>query len=384
MLILPPKIEYVIETLQKNGYEAYAVGGCVRDMLTGKTPHDFDITTDALPEDIIRIFEKTVPTGIKHGTVTVISGGVPVETTTYRTEGKYTDHRRPESVSFVKNLREDLSRRDFTVNAMAYNSKDGLKDYFSGREDIEKKILRAVGDPQKRFYEDALRILRLFRFSSVLCFTPDSDTLAAALKYADSLKSISAERIFSELTKALCGNNPAALKPLTDVGGLDFLGLFAAPDYEKTACVNSPDCKLFTFLYSGKADVLKTLEYLKAPTKTKKFARDMLTLLKLPFPSDKAEIKEMLFFTSPLLVGEYFDFKAAYGEDAQNARLLLKEIIENNEPYKISDLKITGGDLIKLGLSGEAVGETLERLRRLAAHDPTVNTRKKLLQAALK
>ena len=384
MLILPPKIEYVIETLQKNGYEAYAVGGCVRDMLTGKTPHDFDITTDALPEDIIRIFEKTVPTGIKHGTVTVISGGAPVETTTYRTEGKYTDHRRPESVSFVKNLREDLSRRDFTVNAMAYNSKDGLKDYFSGREDIEKKILRAVGDPQKRFYEDALRILRLFRFSSVLCFTPDGDTLAAALKYADSLKSISAERIFSELTKALCGNNPAALKPLTDVGGLDFLGLFAAPDYEKTACVNSPDCKLFTFLYSGKADVLKTLEYLKAPTKTKKFARDMLTLLKLPFPSDKAEIKEMLFFTSPLLVGEYFDFKAAYGMDAQNARLLLKEIIENNEPYKISDLKITGGDLIKLGLSGEAVGETLERLRRLAAHDPAVNTRKKLLQAALK
>ena len=308
MLILPPKIEYVIETLQKNGYEAYAVGGCVRDMLTGKTPHDFDITTEALPEDIIRIFEKTVPTGIKHGTVTVISGGVPVETTTYRTEGKYTDHRRPESVSFVKNLREDLSRRDFTVNAMAYNSKDGLKDYFSGREDIEKKILRAVGDPQKRFYED----------------------------------------------------------------------------YGKTACVNSPDCKLFTFLYSGKADVLKTLEYLKAPTKTKKFARDMLSLLKLPFPSDKAEIKEMLFFTSPLLVGEYLDFKAAYGEDAQNARLLLKEIIENNEPYKISDLKITGGDLIKLGLSGEAVGETLERLRRLAAHDPTVNTRKKLLRAALK
>lgn len=384
MLILPPKIEYVIETLQKNGYEAYAVGGCVRDMLTGKTPHDFDVTTDALPEDIIRIFEKTVPTGIKHGTVTVINGGVPVETTTYRTEGKYTDRRHPESVSFVKNLREDLSRRDFTVNAMAYNSKDGLKDYFSGREDIEKKVLRAVGDPEKRFCEDALRILRLFRFSSVLCFTPDGDTLAAALKYADFLKSISAERIFSELTKALCGNNPAALKPLTDTGGLDFLGLAACPDYEKTACVNSPDCRLFTFLYSGKADVLKALEYLKVPTKTKKFASDMLTLLKLPFPSDKAEIKEMLFLTSPLLVGEYFDFKAAYGEDAQNARLLLKEITENNEPYKISDLKITGGDLINLGISGEAVGETLERLRRLAAYDPTVNTRKKLLRAALK
>lgn len=380
MLILPPKIEYVIEALQKNGYEAYAVGGCVRDMLTGKIPHDFDITTSALPEDIIRIFEKTVPTGIKHGTVTVIIGGTPIETTTYRTEGKYTDHRRPESVSFVKSLREDLARRDFTVNAMAYNSTDGLKDYFSGKEDIEKSILRAVGDPEKRFCEDALRILRLFRFSSVLRFTPESDTLKAALKCSVFLKDISAERIFSELLKTLCGENPAALKPLTDIGGLDFLGLTAAPDYEKIKVLKTPDERLFAFFYSGKADITAALERLKVSSKTKKFAKDMLTLLKLPFPSDKAEIKEMLFLTSPLLVGEYFDFKSAYGEDAQNARLLLKEITENNEPYKISDLKITGGDLIKLGISGEAVGETLERLRRLTVSDPTLNTRKKLLE----
>ena len=192
MLFIPPNVEFVIETLQKNGYEAYVVGGCVRDMLTGKTPHDFDVTTDATPEEVIKLFEKTVPTGIKHGTVTVLIGGTPVETTTYRTEGNYKDHRRPESVSFVKSLREDLSRRDFTVNAMAYNSKDGVKDYFSGREDIEKSILRAVGDPEKRFNEDALRILRLFRFSSVLKFKPDGATLAAALKFADLLKEISA------------------------------------------------------------------------------------------------------------------------------------------------------------------------------------------------
>ncbi|MEE1330662.1 MAG: CCA tRNA nucleotidyltransferase [Acutalibacteraceae bacterium] len=382
MLFIPPNVEFVIETLQKNGYEAYVVGGCVRDMLTGKTPHDFDVTTDATPEEVIKLFEKTVPTGIKHGTVTVLIGGTPVETTTYRTEGNYKDHRRPESVSFVKSLREDLSRRDFTVNAMAYNSKDGLKDYFSGREDIEKSILRAVGDPEKRFNEDALRILRLFRFSSVLKFKPDGATLAAALKFADLLKAISAERIFSELLKALCGENPAALKPLTDIGGLDFLGLTAAPDYEKIKALKTPDEKLFAFFYSGRADVGAALERLKASSKTKKAAKNMLTLLALPFPSTKSEIKEMLFLTSPSSAEEYFDFKAVYGEDTQNARLLLREITDKNEPYKISDLKITGGDLVSLGISGEAVGKTLEALRRLAVSDPALNTKKKLLEKA--
>ena len=152
MLFLPPDTEYIIETLQKNGYEAY----------------DFDITTSAEPETVISLFEKTVPTGIKHGTVTVIINGIPNEVTTYRADGEYRDHRRPDSVVFVKSLREDLARRDFTVNAMAYNKKDGLIDCFCGKEDIKNRLLRAVGEPERRFCEDALRILRLFRFSSVL------------------------------------------------------------------------------------------------------------------------------------------------------------------------------------------------------------------------
>ena len=381
MLFLPSDTEYIIETLQKNGYEAFAVGGCVRDMLNGDTPHDFDITTSAEPETVMSLFEKTVPTGIKHGTVTVIINGVPNEVTTYRTDGEYRDHRRPDSVIFVKSLREDLARRDFTVNAMAYNQKDGLKDFFGGREDIENRILRAVGDPGRRFYEDALRIMRLFRFSSVLGFDIEENTLKAALGYAPTLKSVSAERIYSELLKTLCGKNPAALKPLTDIGGLGLLGVNTSPDYGILPLLDSADTKLFAFLYSGGAEVTAALDFLRVPNKTKKAAQDMLTLLNMPFPKTKPEIKEMLYLTSPPSAENYFDYRSAYGKDCAAARDMLTEIIKNGEPYRISDLKIGGKDLKKCGISGRAIGETLEKLRRSVLKNPELNTRSELIKA---
>lgn len=381
MLFLPSDTEYIIETLQKNGYDAFAVGGCVRDMLNGDTPHDFDITTSAEPETVMSLFEKTVPTGIKHGTVTVIINGVPNEVTTYRTDGEYRDHRRPDSVIFVKSLREDLARRDFTVNAMAYNKRDGLKDFFSGREDIENRILRAVGEPGRRFYEDALRIMRLFRFSSVLGFDIEENTLKAALEYAPTLKSVSAERIYSELLKTLCGKNPAALKPLTDIGGLGFLGVNTSPDYGILPLLGSADTKLFAFLFSGGADVTAALDFLKVPNKTKKAAQDMLTLLNMPFPKTKPEIKEMLYLTSPPSAENYFDYRSAYGKDCAASRDMLTEIIKNGEPYRISDLKIGGSDLKKCGISGIAIGETLEKLRRSVLKNPELNTRSELIKA---
>lgn len=381
MLFLPSDTEYIIETLQKNGYEAFAVGGCVRDMLNGDTPHDFDITTSAEPETVMSLFEKTVPTGIKHGTVTVIINGVPNEVTTYRADGEYRDHRRPDSVIFVKSLREDLARRDFTVNAMAYNKRDGLKDFFGGREDIENRILRAVGEPGRRFYEDALRIMRLFRFSSVLGFDIEENTLKAALEYAPTLKSVSAERIYSELLKTLCGKNPAALKPLTDIGGLGFLGVNTSPDYGILPLLNSADTKLFAFLYSGGAEVSPALDFLKVSNKTKKNAQDMLTLLNMPFPKTKPEIKEMLYLTSPPSAENYFDYRSAYGKDCAAARDMLTEIIKNGEPYRISDLKIGGRDLKKCGISGRAIGETLEKLRRSVLKNPELNTRSELIKA---
>lgn len=380
MLFIPPEIQFIIERLQKNGFEAYLVGGCVRDMLMDITPHDYDITTSAPPEIILSLFEKTVPTGIKHGTVTVINSSFAAEVTTYRTDGEYSDHRRPERVTFVKSLKEDLARRDFTVNAIAYNENEGIKDFFCGREDIKNKILRAVGEPQKRFCEDALRILRLFRFASVLEFTPEEATLKNALKCAPLLESISAERISSELRKAVNGKNPEALKPLTDINGLKFIGI-KNPDYSKIVPLQSAGLALFGFLYSSTDNLMSALRFLKPSNKEKRLYENILTLLSLPFPQSKEEIKEMLFKTDLISVEKYLYFKNSYfGTDTENALSMLREILENGEPYRISDLKIGGRSLIKLGIKGEKVGETLEYLRQRVTADPTLNRREILLQ----
>lgn len=380
MLFIPPEIQFIIERLQKNGFEAYLVGGCVRDMLMDITPHDYDITTSASPEIILSLFEKTVPTGIKHGTVTVINSGFAAEVTTYRTDGEYSDHRRPERVTFVKSLKEDLARRDFTVNAIAYNENEGIKDFFCGREDIKNKILRAVGEPKKRFCEDALRILRLFRFASVLEFTPEEATLKNALKCAPLLESISAERISSELRKAVNGKNPEALKPLTDINGLKFIGI-KNPDYSKIVPLQSAGLALFGFLYSSTDNLMSALRFLKPSNKEKRLYENILTLLSLPFPQSKEEIKEMLFKTDLISVEKYLYFKNSYfGTDTENALSMLREISENGEPYRISDLKIGGRSLIKLGIKGEKVGETLEYLRQRVTADPTLNRREILLE----
>ena len=380
MLFIPPEIQFIIERLQKSGFEAYLVGGCVRDMLMDITPHDYDITTSASPEIILSLFEKTVPTGIKHGTVTVINSGFAAEVTTYRTDGEYSDHRRPERVTFVKSLKEDLARRDFTVNAIAYNENEGIKDFFGGREDIKNKILRAVGEPKKRFCEDALRILRLFRFASVLEFTPEEATLKNALKCAPLLESISAERISSELRKAVNGKNPEALKPLTDINGLKFIGI-KNPDYSKIVPLQSAGLALFGFLYSSTDNLMSALRFLKPSNKEKRLYENILTLLSLPFPQSKEEIKEMLFKTDLISVEKYLYFKNSYfGTYTENALSMLREILENGEPYRISDLKIGGRSLIKLGIKGEKVGETLEYLRQRVTADPTLNRREILLQ----
>lgn len=382
MLYIPPEAEHILSVLRENGYEAYLVGGCVRDMLMDIPPHDYDITTSAPPEITLSLFEKTVPTGIKHGTVTVIENGTPFEVTTYRSDGKYSDCRRPESVTFVKSLREDLARRDFTSNAIAYGG-DGIKDYFGGAEDIKNGILRAVGDPSLRFKEDSLRILRLFRFASVLGFTPEEKTLKAAIEDSPLLRKISAERILAELEKALEGKNPSALKPLTDIGGLDFLGLEKSPDYKKIAALRGTGLSLFGFLYLSGADVTAALDYLKVPNRTKRLAVRLLALLSMPFPAEKADIKEMLFLTDPDAFQKYLVFeRLCLDAETGKAEELFGEIIKNGEPYRICDLKIKGGDLKKLGTEGEKTGEVLEYLRRITVKDPSLNKKSLLYEKA--
>lgn len=215
---LPDKVRLIINKLTDEGFEAYAVGGCVRDSLLGKRPNDWDITTSATPQQVKSLFRRTVDTGIQHGTVTIMLGNEGYEVTTYRIDGAYEDSRHPKQVIFTASLKEDLKRRDFTINAMAYNDKTGIVDLFDGLSDIEKKTIRAVGDPVERFNEDALRILRAIRFAAQLDYDIDENTLKAVKELAPNLEMISAERIRMELQKLLVSKHPEKLLTLYKTG----------------------------------------------------------------------------------------------------------------------------------------------------------------------
>ena len=232
---IPAYVEKTLTALEAAGHQAYCVGGCVRDSLLGQKPGDWDVTTSALPEETMAVFGETaVPTGLKHGTVTVLRDGMPVEITTYRTEGAYSDGRHPDSVSFTRSLAEDLCRRDFTVNAMAMDVHCGIVDLYGGREDLAAKCLRAVGDPATRFTEDALRILRAFRFAAKLGFAIEPATLTAAIVLAPRLRMVSRERVCAELTKLVCAPHAAeALTQMADGGVFD--SLFEAPQINRRA-----------------------------------------------------------------------------------------------------------------------------------------------------
>ena len=370
MLKIPEKIKFVLNTLTQNGYEAYIVGGCVRDSLLGLIPSDYDVTTSAKPQEILGLFEKTVPTGIKHGTVTVIIDNEPVEVTTFRTEALYKDSRHPEKVEFVTDLREDLSRRDFTVNAMAFNETVGLVDLFGGVSDLKNKILRAVGDSDKRFSEDALRILRLFRFASQLEFTIEEKTLNSALKLQNGLKNISKERIFSELCKAVNGKNPKAILPLIKSGGLEFLGVIKTPEF---ATADNLDLRLFVFLNTSSENPIKVLKTLKAPSRQIDFANKLLKLQSIKIDS-KEDIKNALFLTDFNGVSLFLQL-----QKEENKLKTLDEVIKNKEPYLISHLAVSGEDLKELGFKGKEIGEMLERIRQEVVKSPEKNRKETLM-----
>ncbi len=366
MFKIPEKTLYVIEKLNKNGYEAYIVGGCVRDILLLKTPHDYDVTTSATPDEIISLFDRTIPTGIKHGTVTVLIDDEPIEVTTFRTDGEYRDARRPDSVQFVRNLKDDLSRRDFTINAMAYNHEKGLCDLFTGQEDLAAKILRAVGDPETRFKEDALRILRLFRFASTLNFKIEEKTFDAAIKCAHLLPKVSIERVMCELKTALTGENFRVIKPLIDCGGLKFIGIDTCPDFDLIkAHTKRPNLCLYLLLSGNiKCD-------LKLSNKEKAYIEGLNKIMHMPYET-KADIKRCLAATNQEITRDLLALK-------NTPDTMLNEVLEAKEPYLIGHLKITGNDLIEKGIKGEKIGEILSRLQQKVIDDPTFNTRAKLL-----
>ncbi len=374
----PDYVKEIIDTLCLAGYEAYIVGGCVRDMLFGKAPADFDVATNALPTAVKALFKNTADTGLIHGTVTVICGGMPVEVTTFRTESGYSDSRHPESVVFVNDIKSDLCRRDFTVNAMAYNEKTGLIDCFGGKEDLQNRILRAVGDPEKRFAEDALRILRLFRFSAVLGFKPETSTLEAALSAAETLSLVSSERIAAELIKAANGVCVSALSPLLKTGALEFLGLTDG-DIGAVSDLPQGDIRLFALLNICGKNPLETAKLLKLSNKRKDYIKNMLCLIGGSVPQNRAEVKICLNRAE----NEFSDFllylKFICGVDTEKIRECYAEILRGGEPYKISHLAVSGDDLAARGIRGKTIGETLDRLLAAVIANPQLNRKETLI-----
>ncbi|MBO4433244.1 MAG: CCA tRNA nucleotidyltransferase [Clostridia bacterium] len=368
---IPNNVKFVLDTLSSAGFKAYIVGGCVRDNLLNLPAGDYDVCTNAKPEDVMGLFTKTVATGIKHGTVTVIIDRTPVEVTTFRTDGDYSDSRRPDTVEFTNDLKADLSRRDFTVNAMCYNEAEGLIDYFGGRDDLKAKTLRTVGDSDKRFCEDALRILRLFRFASTLDFKPEKHTFDAAIKNARSLKNISAERIEKEIKKLSCGKNPAAVLPLVDTGVLPLL-----KSNEKISDIpllpDNEGLKFFTFLYFLSDDLPAVLDFLKCSNAFKKYALSLSGQINAEIKT-RADIKRLL----RNLENGIFDLlclkSVIFKENTEYARRAAKEIIESGEPYKISQLKVNGKDIKTKGYKGKEVNDVLEKLLKTVTEEPNLN-----------
>ena len=394
---LPKNVENIIGSLEEHGFEGFAVGGCVRDSLLKKTPKDWDITTDALPVDMKKIFKKTFDTGIAHGTVTVLMDGVGYELTTYRIDGNYSDGRHPDSVSFSKSLSEDLCRRDFTINAMAYSHNKGIVDLFGGRKDLQNGIIRAVGDAKKRFDEDALRMLRAVRFASQLGFKIDDDTFAAIKEKAKLLSKVSKERIFVELNKSLCGDFAQNIKMVYTSGLYRYIGKEFAKldksiyDFYPRKFHNKKHMYWAAFLENieNVEAVKKILFELKSDNATRNNAYLLVKELKNPLPSSDEDIRWSLHRIGADLFCDYIEILKS---DKKNVDILDKiDTIENryililkeNHAYEISMLDITGKDLMDIGISkGPKIGEVLEFLLKKVIENPLNNEKSSLLRLA--
>lgn len=439
-ITIPSNVKYIIDEFYKNNYEAFMVGGCIRDALLCKTPKDYDIATSAKPEITEKLFKRTIPTGIKHGTVTVLIDNEPYEVTTYRTEGEYKDNRRPDEVYFVSDIKEDLSRRDFTINAFAYNSREGLKDFFGGLDDLNNGLIRSVGDANKRFNEDALRMLRAIRFSTQLNFDIEENTLNAIKDNKDLIKNISAERIRDELCKILVSNNVRnGLKLLEKCGllqiiipeivpsiGFDQKNIYHFEDvFNHTLSVieKSPEdltIRLAALLHDiGKPDVFFIDDkgngrFFGHNTKSEKIARDILNRLRFDNKTIKSVCilvrehmnvldnasnlaikrlinrvsKENIYSLLALQKADILSLKdpnvALY--KVSDMRKKIDNIIDSNTPLTVKDLAIDGGKLIKeLQIKpGKLVGDILNHLLELVLKNPELNNYNSLITEAKK
>ena len=395
---IPDNVSLIIKELEKKGFEAFAVGGCVRDAILKKKPNDWDITTSASPMDIKSVFLRTIDTGIEHGTVTVLIGKESYEVTTYRIDGDYIDGRHPESVLFTDNLKKDLERRDFTINAMAYNKKTGLVDEFDGINDLEKKVIRCVGNPYDRFNEDALRMLRAIRFSAVLGFEIENETNSAIKDLCDNLEKVSKERIQVEMDKLLISDNPGKIENLVNTGiskyclkELDRLNDSRELERVTEFIENLP--KNHYYRWAGvlirfdDEEVKKSLRSLKWDNKTIDIVSRLVRSINYPEMKSRADVRKGIFEFGNDIFPLYTEFKSYY--DAWmgiqgNMDFVKKEyddIISKKECVSLKELDITGRDLIdNFGISGSDIGDGLKSLLYMVLEDTDLNKKEKLIE----
>ena len=432
---LPEKVNTIIQTLQEHGYEAYAVGGCVRDSLLGREPGDWDITTSASPDETKKLFARTVDTGIEHGTVTVLLGKEGFEVTTYRIDGKYEDSRHPTEVIFTRNLREDLLRRDFTINAMAYNDTEGIVDIFGGMDDLKRKIIRCVGNARERFGEDALRIMRGVRFAAQLGFSLEKETKGAMTELAPTLEKISAERIQTELVKLLVSDSPELIREAYHLG----VTAVILPEFDEmmrtgqetkyhrydvgehtvqAVCNVPPDkvLRLTMLLHDVAKPEMKTVDAdgtahfkghdIRGEQKAKEILRrlkfDNGTIHKVTklvrwhdyrMPAEKKNVRKAMSKISAELFPMYLLVKRAdilahsmyrREEELENLSGLQKcyeEIVADHECVSLKQLAVTGTDLIGIGMKpGKQIGEVLNELLRIVLEYPEFNNKEHLLR----
>lgn len=389
---LPEQVSLIIRVLNAAGHEAYAVGGCVRDSLLNRDPQDWDITTSALPEETKALFNRTIDTGIEHGTVTVMLGHEGYEVTTYRIDGKYSDSRHPDSVAFTRSLEEDLKRRDFTINAMAYCD-DGLVDMFDGVGDLEKRVIRCVGDPLSRFSEDSLRILRAVRFSAQLDFDIDDGTMEAARTLAPKLSLISAERIHAELHKLLLSPNPDRLRYMHELG-IDAVILpeliGVAESGRLDRCIElltdapADSYVRWALLLAFTGQAREIMRRLKFDNQTIHAVTELIRLSDAPMQGLTAtDMRRLMNNAGAANMELLFTFRRAYTPDADygEAYALYRSVADAGDATSIAGLAVSGRDLMELGIpAGKVIGETLDTLLSRVLENPALNTRETLMQ----
>ncbi len=381
---IPAHVEQIIHTLNSNGYEAFAVGGCVRDTLLGRKPGDWDITTSARPQQVKALFRRTIDTGIQHGTVTILMGGTGYEVTTYRIDGEYEDGRHPKQVEFTSNLLEDLRRRDFTINAMAYSHETGIVDAFDGMADLKARRIRCVGNAMERFTEDALRILRAIRFSAQLDFAIEEETFQAISVIAPNLSKVSKERIQMELTKLLTSEHPEKIREVYETGISTYVSLaFASLDW-KNARVSAelPKEKYVrwaAFLRCGKSPELavRVLRDLKLDNETISRVKTLVTWADVTPAADETEIRRMMSRMEPEVWDSLMELNG-YGTEIRN---LVSEIRERKDCLTLKDLAVKGQDLIAAGVRpGKEMGMLLHKLLEHVLEVPQDNQKVLLLE----